>query len=170
MKLKDLNCVDNIINVKEYISFMKDVKKYMEHPEWLGDFTEEDIKYLLNNNSKIWIYYLNDEPVCSMMLIPSTKKQLNKYNLEYDEKDIVDYGPMFVNIKYVGNRLQFQMLNELDNYSIKQGFKYSVGTIHPENIYSINNIIKDDFKYIGTKEFSRGIRNIYLKELINKNN
>ena len=72
---------------------------------------------------------------------------------------------MVVNPNYRGNKLQFQMLEYLDNYVKKLGYKYVAGTIHPDNIFSINNLVNDGFKYIDTKEFSRGIRNIYLKEL-----
>ena len=68
--------------------------------------------------------------------------------------------------KYVGNKLQYQMLNELDKYSIDKNYNFVVATIHPDNIYSINNFIKDNFKQTSTKEFKRGLRNIYVKELI----
>lgn len=165
MKLNELICVDNNINIDDYIQFREQVKKYMEHPEWLGDFSKEDIINLLNNNSKIWIYYYNNEPVCSMMLIPADKKALSKFEIDLDYKEVADYGPMFVNIKYVGNSLQYQMLKYLDEYCLQKNYKYAAGTIHPDNIFSINNLIKDNFKYITTKEFKRGIRNIYLKKL-----
>ena len=32
--------------VLEYLSFVEGVKKGMEHPEWLGDFSEEEIQEL----------------------------------------------------------------------------------------------------------------------------
>lgn len=162
MKLKDLKCENYDINLDEYIEFRENVKKNMIHPEWLGDFSKEDLLNLLNNNSKIWIYYLDKEPVCSMMLIPADKNALLKFKLGLDYKVVADYGPMFVNPKYVGNGLQYQMLLELDNYCINMGYEYAVTTIHPDNIYSINNIIKDDFKLINYKGFKRGARNIYL--------
>lgn len=57
------------------------------------------------------------------------------------------------------------MLKELDKYCSNLGYKYAVSTIHPDNIYSINNLEKDNFKCIGTKKFKRGIRNIYFKNL-----
>lgn len=164
MLISDLTCINKDINIDEYIEFRELVKLNMEFPEWLGDFTKENLINMLNNNSKIWIYYLNNEPVCSMMLIPSTKKDLDKFGLDLDYKEVVDYGPMFVNPKYIGNGLQYQMLKELDNHCIKIGYKYVASTIHPDNIYSINNLIKDNFELIGTKQFTRGIRNIYLKK------
>ena len=164
MNIKDLVVVSDNINIDEYISFRESVKANMEHPEWLGDFSKEDLSFILNNGSKIWIYYLNNECVCSMMMIPSDEASINKFELSLDYRDVVDYGPMMVNPKFVGNKLQYQMLKELDSYCINLGYKYAAGTIHPNNIYSINNLVKDDFKLINQKEFKRGIRNIYLKE------
>lgn len=90
-------------------------------------------------------------------------KTMQKFELDLDYRDVVDYGPMFVNSRYVGNGLQYQMLCELDNYCKNNGFKFAAGTIYPDNVYSINNLVKDDFKMVGTKEFSRGMRNIYLR-------
>ena len=165
MKLNELICINDNIDLDEYIKFRELVKENMENPEWLGDFSKEDLIELLNNNSKIWIYYINNEPVCSMMIIPSDKKSLLKFELDLDCKEVVDYGPMFVNPKYVGNKLQYQMLEKLDNYCINLGYKYAAVTVHPDNNYSINNLIKDNFKYKNTKTFKRGIRNIYVKNL-----
>lgn len=165
MKLNELTCINENINIDEYIDFRELVKASMEYPEWLGDFSKEDLIKLLNDNSKIWIYYLNNEPVCSMMIIPSSEKSLLKFEIDLDYKEVIDYGPMFVNPKYVGNKLQYQMLKELDNYCINKNYKYAAVTVHPDNIYSINNLLKDNFIYKNTKTFKRGIRNIYLKNL-----
>lgn len=168
MKLDELKCINENINIDEYIDFREEVKRNMDYPDWLGDFSKEDLIKLLNNNSKIWVYYLISEPVCSMMLIPSDERALFKFEVDLDYREVVDYGPMFVNPKYVGNGLQFQMLKELDKYCISLGYKYAASTIHPDNIYSINNLVKDDFELVNTKEFTRGIRNIYLKKLEKK--
>ena len=165
MKLNKLVCISENINLDEYIEFRELVKKNMPHPEWLGDFSKEDLVGLLNNNAKIWIYYLDKEPVCSMMLIPSDKMALSKFEIDLNYKEVADYGPMFVNYKYVGNGFQYQMLQELDEYCINNKYKYVVGTIHPDNVYSIQNLLKDGFECKNTKTFTRGIRNIYLKKL-----
>lgn len=165
MMLKELKCIDNNINIEEYINFREDVKSYMEYPEWLGDFTKEELIDMLSNNSKIWIYKDNNIDVSSCMIIPSTKKAINKFELDLDYKEVLDYGPMFVSKDYIGNSLQYQMLKELDKYAIEHNYKYAVATVHPDNIYSINNLLKDNFKLISTKDFKRGTRNIYLKQL-----
>ena len=144
--------------------FKEMLKENMENPDWLGDFSKDDLINLLNNNAKIWIYYLNKEPICSMMLIPADKNTLSKFGLNLDQL-VADYGPMFVNPKYTGNKLQLQMTKELDKYCRHLGYKYAASTVHPDNTYCLNNLTKDNFELKETKKFSRGIRNIYLKKL-----
>lgn len=166
MKLEDLKRIDDNIDLDKYIEYREYVKSNMQHPEWLGDLTKEDLEKLLSNGTKIWIYYLDNDFVCSMMSIPSSEKDMVKFDLNLDYKEVIDYGPMFVNHKYVGNKLQYQMLKYLDEYVKSKGYKTAVGTIHPDNIYSINNLIKDDFILTGSRNFKRGTRNIYVKKLI----
>ena len=165
MELKDLSCKNENIDLDEYIFFREKIKKSMTHPEWLGDFSKEDLTYLLSNGSKIWIYYLDNLPVCSMFLIPSDEKTLKKFDVKLDYHKVVDYGPMMVDPKYLGNGLQLKMLKELDKYSKEHNYIYAIATVHPENIYSLNNLVKDEFVLVNSKEFSRGLRNIYLKKL-----
>lgn len=165
MNLENLICINDNINLKEYIKFRELVKENMPNPEWLGDFSKEELENMLNNNTKIWIYYLNKEPVCSMMIIPSTEKDISKFELNISHTLAVDYGPIFVNPKYQGNGLQYQMLQILDKYVKEHNYKYIITTIHPDNIYCIRNFLKDDFKLINQKVFKRGPRNIYLKEI-----
>lgn len=166
MKLEDLKRIDDNIDLDKYIEYREYVKSNMQHPEWLGDFTKEDLEKLLSSGTKIWIYYLDNDFVCSMMSIPSSEKDMVKFDLNLDYKEVIDYGPVFVNPKYVGNKLQYQMLKYLDEYVKSKGYKTAVGTIHPDNIYSINNLIKDDFILTGSRNFKRGTRNIYVKKLI----
>ena len=162
--LENLTCINENIDLDQYITIREEVKKHMEHPEWLGDFTKEELAYSLNNNAKLWLYFENDNPVCSMMILPCSKKNIEKFEVNFNNEDTIDYGPMFVCKDYIGNQLQYQMLQELDKYCINKGFKYAISTIHPDNIYSINNFVKDNFKLHMTKEFKRGIRNIYIKK------
>lgn len=164
MKLSYLNSINENINLDEYINLREKVKSNMNYPEWLGDFTKEDLEFLLNNGSKIWLYYFENKPVCSMMLIPSDEKDLLKFEMPLNYQEVVDYGPMFVHPEFVGNGLQFQMLEKLDKYCMDLGYKYAITTVHPDNIYSIRNLLKDGFEYKNTKEFKRGTRNVYLKK------
>lgn len=163
MLLNELKLINENIDIDKYIECRELVKKQMEHPNWLGDFSKEKLIKMLDNGAKIWNYYYNDDFVCSMMLILSDEKSCRDFGLKIDYKKVVDYGPMFVNPKYRGNSLRYQMLQELDKYCKENGYFYAASTIHPDNIYSIRNLEKDNFIKIGIKAFKRGIRNLYLK-------
>lgn len=165
INLSDLKCEHLDINLDRYVEFRDCVKESINYPEWLGDFTKEELSDMLKNNCKIWIYYLNEMPVCSMMFIPSSEKTITKFELKLNYKVVASYGPMFVSPKFLGNGLQYQMLKELDDFSIKNNYEYAIATIHPSNIYSVVNLLKNDFKVVSQKEFKRGIRNIYFKKL-----
>lgn len=165
MDLKQLICKSDDINIDEYIKYREEVKEHMEYPDWLGDFSKEDLESILKTGSKIWMYYRDNEFICSMMMLPSDDDAIAKFELDLDSKKVVDYGPMFVNYKYVGNGLQLKMLKELDRYCYEKGFRYAIATVHPDNTFSINNLVKDGFDMIRQREFTRGVRNIYLKKL-----
>lgn len=164
--LSDLNCLSEDIDLNVYIEYINYVKSNMEYPEWLGDFTIDDLKSMIETGSKIWIYTINNDFVCSMMFIPSDKKGLNKMGLEnYDEKAVAECGPIMVSPKYLGNNLQYQLLKQLDEYCKLMRYTYLCSTIAPDNMYSINNFIKNGYECVGQKTFKRGIRNIYFKQL-----
>lgn len=79
MKLEELKCISGkSIDIDKYIEFREQVKKHMKYPEWLGDFSKKDLINMVENKAKIWLYYLNNEPVCSIMLIPADEKALFK--------------------------------------------------------------------------------------------
>ena len=50
----------------------------MEHKEWLGTFERDEIVDILQNGGKIWLYYDNENLVCSMFYIPATEKELEE--------------------------------------------------------------------------------------------
>lgn len=43
MKISDLYCVNENVNLDDYLKLYKYVKDNMENPSWLGDFTKEEI-------------------------------------------------------------------------------------------------------------------------------
>ena len=81
MNFNDLKCVSENVNLDDYLKLYKYVRDNMEHPEWLGTFTMDEIKDILSYGGKIWLYYDKDNLVCSMFYIPSNQKSLDKRNL-----------------------------------------------------------------------------------------
>lgn len=155
MKLNDLKEVSKNISLDDYLFLYKYVRDNMEHPEWLGTFERNEIEELLNLGGKIWMYYDNNIPVCSVFYIPTTNKVLRKHNIEYDESITGSLGPIMVRHEYVGHGLQSAMLKVLNEYVKSIGKTHMYTKVHADNIYSVRNIEKDGYvvvhKYINER-------------------
>ena len=166
MKLCDLECKENM-DIDEYYQNFINIKAEMNNPEWLGDLEKDDFIKMIDSGSKIWTYFDNSKMVCSCMYIIATQKGINRLGLDYDEKECADCGPMFVAKAYRGNGLQYQMLQKLNDYCMENQIKYILTTAHPDNIYSSNNMIKAGYVKVGSKQLSRGPRDVYVKIINN---
>ena len=167
MRLDNLTCISNNVNLDDYLNLYQYVLDNMEHPEWLGTFTREEIIDILKNDGKIWLFYYNNEKVCSMFYIPSNNKSLIKHNINYDENETGSLGPIMVSPEYIGHGLQSQMMYMFNEYCKSIGKKYIFTKVCKDNIYSVRNIEKDG--YILTDRYinERGENNAYIKCIVN---
>lgn len=155
-------------DLDDYLLLVKKVKDKMKYPEWLGDFSKEDL-FTIAEIGKIYLWFDEDEIVCAALLIPSTKKDLDKFfSSDLDYSKVVDFGPEMVNPSYIGRGLQREMLKFLENESLNMGYEYAISTIHPNNIYSRRNLEYVGFQNIGQVTLKRGIRVVYRKRIKNE--
>ena len=69
--------------------------------------------------------------------------------------------------EYRGHGLQYAMMQTAEKELKKLDFRYLMCTVHPDNEFSKNNIIRQGYEIVVTKEKYQGhIRDILLKELI----
>lgn len=165
MKLSDLYCECENVNLNDYLKLYKYVKDNMEFPIWLGDFTKEELEDLLKIGAKIWLYYDKKELVCSFMMLPSSNKTLNKNNIFYDEKVVASLGPIMVSKDYIGNKIQLQMMKELENYCKSNNYKYIFTKVHSDNKYSLSNMLKFGFKITNEYINERGKNTTLIKDI-----
>lgn len=67
---------------------------------------------------------------------------------------------------YRGNGLQYALMQRGEADLRKMGYRYLMCTVHPDNSYSRNNIIRQGYEVVLTKEKYGGyIRDILLKKL-----
>ena len=163
MKLSDLREVSNNVDLDEYLYLYKYVRDNMEHPEWLGTFTKDEVIEILSSGGKIWMYYDKDIPVCSVFYIPASNKSLRKHNIDYDESITGSLGPVMVRKEYTGNGLQMQMMSILNDYAKSIGKYHMFTKAHSDNIYSIRNILKDGYKAVHEYESDRGPTTAFVK-------
>lgn len=165
MIVKSLKCVNENVNLLEYLNFYNDIKQKMKHPNWLGNFDLETLQEIMGRGGKIWMYYDKNEIVCSIMLIPADQINLNIMKINCEIIEIGECGPIIVAPKHRGKGLQREMLQVVQNYYLNSNIKYIITTIHPNNNYSINNFVVSGYKFMKTIKLDRGERSIYIKNL-----
>ena len=154
-------------NIDEYLKLVIIVKNNMSNPEWLGDFSREDYNKILNNGGEIIGFIYNENLIAAGVLIPSTQKDLEKFlSKDLDYKKTIDFGPQMVHPDYIGNGIQGLIIDTLDLISRHKKYEYALSTVHPDNIFSINNLLKKSFVYVGRVELKRGPRNVYRKKIM----
>ena len=160
-----------------YLEYIAYVKVNMEHPEWLGNFSKEDLAFLMNNNTEIYIWTFGEnlekpftdinQFVGSGIIIPSTQKDLEKFlQIDSNFEEVIDMGPEAVHPDYIGNGLQSDIIIYLENVAKEKGYKYALGTVAPDNIYSIRNLLKNDYEIVARVELKRGTREVLRKKLV----
>ena len=165
MSFNELKCVSENVNLDDYLKLYKYVRDNMEHPEWLGTFTKEEIVDILSKGGKIWLYSYDLDLVCSMFYIPARNKSLRKHNINYDESITGSLGPIMVSPDYIGNGFQSEMLKVFNEYCKDIGKKYIFSKVHADNINSLNNFLKDNYVVTDIYENERGMNKSLLKKL-----
>lgn len=71
--------------------------------------------------------------------------------------------------KYRGHNLQYRLMQTAEGDLREKGFTYLMCTVHPDNCYSRNNIVKQGYESVTVKEKYGGyVREIFLKRTGNE--
>lgn len=165
MKFENLKCVDEDVNLNDYLQLYDVVKKNLNNPNWLGTYEKIEIIDILSNGGKIWLYYDGNQAVCSMFYMPVNSIALKKHKVLLDESLTGSLGPIMVRPEYIGNGYQTKMMIELENYCKRIGKKYIFTKAHGDNIYSINNIVKNGYEMVDKYENERGNMCAFIKKI-----
>lgn len=163
--LEIFKCVSDNVNLDDYLKLYKYVRDNMEYPEWLGIFTRDEIIDILKNGGKIWLYYDNDNLVCSMFYMSINEKSLAKHNVFYSESLVGSLGPIMVSPDYIGHGYQKEMLKILDRYCRNINKKYLFIKVCADNLYSLNNMLQDNYKVVDKYVNERGENIALIKDI-----
>lgn len=126
MNFLDLKCINDDVNLTDYLKLYDNVRSKMPNPLWLKPFELNEIKEILANGGKIWLYYDNDNIVCSVFYISVKEENLKKHRVYQDKNITGSLGPIMVNPLYVGNGYQLEMLKVLESYASSIGKKIHI--------------------------------------------
>ena len=139
----------------------------MNNKELFTPLTEYEFTYPLENNGKINLLYYNKELIGLFVLTINPEENIIK-EYELDNQNIGRLDSVMIKEKYRGSNLQRQGMKILEEEASNLNIEHIVATIHPENIYSLNNFIKENYKIIKKHNIHGGPRFIVVKNIVRK--
>ena len=165
IKLEDLRCESENIDLDYYIEFRNSVRSRMDEPEWLGEIPKDGLEEMLSIGGKIWMYYMGDVPVCTWMFIPAGEDAKEDLEIEGIDYNLMgDIGPVFVNFDYLGNGLMYQMLLKYDEY-----LKILRDEVHPPLVFSdallvVNAVVSAPWLFFSVTFVVFSVASVVVKE------
>lgn len=167
MKRADVSCLSKIMEV------MEEGKQSVKAAEWFSADDETFIRDVLSKNGFIigaWEKESEEMAGFFSVVFPDKEENLGKYaGLSGEELTKVVYmDSAVVRVKYRGNKLQKQMLEaaekELAELLKRNGLdcQYRMCTVHPENVYSLQNMVKNGYEIAAKTKLYGGLERYVL--------
>lgn len=149
------------------------VYQQMEHPSWFMPDDADYIRKLMNpGQGLVWKAVEEETGAYAgvfMLLFPGeTKENLgNDAGLSEEERQKVAHVESVAILpEYRGHGLQYRMMQMAETVARKKNYAYLLCTVHPENRFSRNNMVKMGFHSVVTKEKYGGfLREVMMKQL-----
>lgn len=154
----------NINNFDEIVAFQSEVIDKLYNKEFFTPLNETELKFPLMNNGIVYLLYDEDLVVGLFVLTINPLKEIIK-EYEFGDNDFAIFDSVMIRDTYRGSHLQQQGMKLLDEDAKRIGIKTIVATVHPQNIYSINNFKKMSYEYVKQINIHGGERIIFRKDL-----
>lgn len=160
-------------SLEEAVRLVQSTEEKMKEKSWfVAESLEEFDRWMRKDQG--WLYVAKD---CSsgqlagmfFVVLPGMEEENLGYDIgmqgrQLDECAIMD--TVVVLPEYRGMHLQYEMMQTAERKLHKEGYRYLLCTVHPENKFSRENVKRQGYKKILTKEKYGGfLRDIWMKEL-----
>lgn len=135
-----------IDDTEKIIRFLEEIRSGMQHPEWFFLDSPEVVRgYMRTGKMHAWLALDGDRIVAIFdYLIPGTEKFNYGYDLGFSAGDllrVINLDNAAVHPTYRGRGLQRKMLQMAEEYLRASGSYILLCTVHPDNIYSLQNVL-----------------------------
>ena len=156
----------HIVNKRELgelINCQKEIIDNMSNKEWFVPLTDEEFLSSINGRGNTYFLKYDEKIIGLLVLTCDIPEILEKYQLPNNNYMLID--SIMVKDEYRGYGLQRQMLKFAYERASKLEMDGLVATIHPDNKYSLNNFVKEEYELLHVLTIHGGIRNIMIKNV-----
>ncbi|MBO5130057.1 MAG: GNAT family N-acetyltransferase [Oscillospiraceae bacterium] len=154
-----------------YLAFLHDIKNAMVQGDWFYLDPDEDTREMMAEGSmQLWFAQMQDRIAGVFSIIVPGKKSFNLgCDLGFDEEmlsRVVHMDTAAVHPDFRGHDLQHRMMMAAEEELRAIGGRILLCTIHPDNRYSVQNVLKQGYTIEKKLEkYGGSIRYILRKDL-----
>lgn len=153
----------SIDDLDKILNFQKNIIDAMPNKEFFTPLTEHEFVYPIKNNGLVYLLYYDNTLIGLFVLTINPEDDiLDEYQLD-NPLDVAIFDSVMIEGKFRGSSLQLQGMKLINKGAAGLGVKRIVATIHPDNRYSLDNFLKDDYKIIKQIDIHGGPRLILEK-------
>jgi ribosomal protein S18 acetylase RimI-like enzyme len=164
-------------NINDYIPMAELIQKVWDQVENKAWFAADNAEYTYNalqEGNGIGYKAIDTDTgklaAIFLVTIPGKSKENLGYDIGLPEEEmeyVASMDSIAVLAEYRGHGLQYKMMQNAEAELKDLGFRYLMCTIHPDNKFSRDNVLKQGYKVAATKEKYGGyLRDVLVKTLL----
>lgn len=155
-----------INDIRDIELFQSMIINNMDNKEFFTPLTTNEFVYPITNNGRVYLLYYQEELIgLCVLTINVSLDVISKYCLNNNNNNIGILDSVMIKDGYRGSGLQVQVMKILYEEAKRLGIMQIVATVHPNNIYSLNNLIKEGYEIINKINIHGGYRYIVVKDV-----
>lgn len=163
-----------LADTEPFIELLQIAWKHMENKGWLYlDSPEEVREMMADGTMKLWVAMDGERLAAAFdILIPGLDSYNYGYDLGFEEDQLlqtVNMDTIVVHPEYRGQGLQRKLMMEAEKWAGEQGFRMLMCTVHPDNRFSLDNMLKIGYRIEKTLPKYGSVRHVLCKQIFPEN-
>ena len=160
----------NLQDTEGYIRLLAEIKAGMNNQDWFFLDPPEEIRAFMENGTmELWVAMDGERMAGGFDILHPGLKSINYgYDLGFSERQllrVVQMDTAAVAADYRGLGLQKKLMETAEAEIRKESGRILLSTVHPDNVYSMNNLLKQGYTVAKTVAKYGSVRNVLRKDL-----
>ncbi len=158
-------------DIENILSLQKSVVESINIKEWFVPSTKTELELAFSRPQEFVMLKVEREnklvAFSYIILNPDESNDISRDIEDLKNKNCCVYETVFVSPECRGCGLQRELISKLTDIAKQNGKDFIVATVHPDNIYSSSNFIKNGYKKLNDLPISKygSVRDYYGKKL-----